>query len=382
MNTINNISVGDRIRLDIASVGHGIEWVTVTAVGTQGPDGTGLTVAEPLKFNHASNMPFSDRGTGITFTPATKFAHSSNEPVQPLGSGITLDRALAGEHDVNAVVRDARVTSGGYQGERPPNQWFGGPEFSGSAGSIALRDAGGLVVDSLNYGLLVDPWLAEGYQGASGAGEAGCRAVVPSVGGRGRGRGAGPATGFNRSAGRFPDGNDTDSNCDDFLTQTATTMPVESATGATNIKVASVANFAAGQTITIDAGADAETAVIATVGTAGATTIGADAAAGATGIIVASTFGFTTGQAIVIGSGASAQTTTVVSSAGGGRRGGRGGTPTPATITIAAPLRAAHAAGDQVSGTGITFRAGLTRAHASGTPVATSVPTPGAPNKR
>ena len=34
---------------------------------------------------------------------------------------------------------------------------------------MVLRDASGLVVDSLNYGGLVDPWAAEGYQAASGA---------------------------------------------------------------------------------------------------------------------------------------------------------------------------------------------------------------------
>ena len=50
-------------------------------------------------------------------------------------------------------------------------------------------------------------------------------------------------------------------------------MPAASASGATNIKVASVTDFSAGQTIMVDR-ADAETAVIATVGTAGATTVG------------------------------------------------------------------------------------------------------------
>ena len=33
--SVANISVGDKIRLDIDSVGHGIETVTVTNVGTQ-----------------------------------------------------------------------------------------------------------------------------------------------------------------------------------------------------------------------------------------------------------------------------------------------------------------------------------------------------------
>ena len=176
-----NISVGDKIRLDIDSVGHGIETVTVTKVGTQanhttlsanadtsatnikvrsvngftvgdkiivgtpanqktytiaalgkqGPTGTGvdiapaladahangesvvslgtgLDLAAPLKFNHAANLPFSDRGTGISFEPATAFAHSSNEPVKALGTGITLDSALTKDHAIDAVVHDPR----------------------------------------------------------------------------------------------------------------------------------------------------------------------------------------------------------------------------------------------------------------------------------
>ena len=143
--TVADISVGDKIRLDIDSVGHGIETVTVThvgteakrtnlaadasagatsikvrnvhgfavgdkitigtpanrqkvtisSVGTNGPrgagieftpaleqahigdegvvePGTGLELASPLEFNHAANLPFSDRGTGISFEPATE----------------------------------------------------------------------------------------------------------------------------------------------------------------------------------------------------------------------------------------------------------------------------------------------------------------------
>ena len=142
--------------------------------------GTGLDLAAPLKFNHAANLPFSDRGTGISFQPATAFAHSSNEPVQALGTGITLDRPLANDHEIYAVVRDEAVKTAGYQGTPAPNQWFGGPELTTDfpifgrtitieEGSMVLRDASGVVADSLNYGGLVDPWAAEGYQGASGA---------------------------------------------------------------------------------------------------------------------------------------------------------------------------------------------------------------------
>ena len=257
---------------------------------------------------------------GSASQPATAFAHSSNEPVQPLGTGITLDSPLAKDHAIDAVVRDAAVTTAGYQGTPAPNQWFGGPALSAAAGSMVLRDAAGLVVDSLNYGGLVDPWAAEGYQATSGAGQSGCRVPSPGAAGGFGGRRA-PAAATNTSAGRFPDGVDTDSNCTDFLLQPATTLSAASAAGATNIKVASVADFAAGQTIMIDTGANLETAVIATVGTAGATTVGAATDVGATVIPVASAIGFSAGQTITIDSGANRETAVVVSTTGG--RGGR-----------------------------------------------------------
>ena len=71
-----------------------------------------------------------------------------------------------------------------------------------------------------------------------------------------------------------------------------------------------------------------------------------------------------------------------------GRRGGRAGE----TILVCAGTfdylykpkeleGIAHAAGAQVSGSGITLTAALTRSHASGTQVAGGLPTPGAPNQ-
>ena len=214
-------------------------------------------------------------------------------------------------------MRDAAVTTAGYQGTPAPNQWFGGPALSASAGTMVLRNAAGLVVDSLNYGLLVDPWAAEGYHGTSGAGEGGCRVPAPGAGARG-GFGFGPAA-AGRSTRRtgaradFPDGLDTDSNCNDFLLQPASILSAASAAGATNIKVASVADFAAGQTILIDAGANLEKAVIATVGTPGATTVRAATDAGATVIPVAGGMGFTAGQTITIDSGGNQETAVVAS---------------------------------------------------------------------
>jgi hypothetical protein len=444
--SVANITSGDKIRLDIDSVGHGVETVTVKTVGTPairsnltanadagatritirnvngfaagdhltvgtpasreivtvtaigpGPGGlsldftpalarahisregvvapgTGLDLAAPLKFNHAANLPFAARGTGITFHPPAAFPHSSNEPVQALGTGVQLDSPLAMDHPVDAVVRDAAVTSAGYRGGPAPNQWYGGPALSPAAGAMILRDAAGLVVDSLNYGLLVDPWASEGYQGASGSGESGCRVrALGPAGGRGP---AAPET--DRSVGRFPDGADADSNCTDFLLQPATALAAPAAQGASNLKVASVADFVAGQTIEI-AGANIETAVIASVGTAGATTTGATTAAGDTTITVAGAFGFAPGQNITIDGGANQETAVIVSIAGGGR-GGRGG-PGGAAITLGAPLKSAHGVGVPVSGSGIGLTSPLAKPHGTGSQIVGSLPTPGAPNR-
>ena len=453
--SVDNISPGDKIRLDVDSVGHGIETVTlthvgtastrtnlaadatagatnikvrnvrgyaagdklivgtpvnketvtITAVGTAGPKGTGISftpalsaahidseeaslvgtgldLAEPLKFNHAANLPFSDRGTGISFEPATVFAHSSNEPVQALGTGITLDSPLADAHATNSVVLDAAVKTAGYQPGPEPNQWFGGPDFTTSdiafgrfnvtyrAGNIVLRDASGLIVDSLNYGGVVDPWAAEGYQATSGREQGGCNAPAP--GGAGAFSAFAGADGANdTSAGRFPDGADTDSNCNDFLTQAAATLSAASVAGATNIKVESVEGFDVGQKIMIDKGANLETAVIATVGTAGTTTVGIGTDAGATVIPVAGAMGFRDRQTITVGIGADGETAVVASV----RRFGSN------AITVAKPLTHAHPAGAEVSGTGISLTVALAREHAKGVQISDNVPTPGGPNQ-
>jgi hypothetical protein len=331
--------------------------------------GTGLELAAPLKFHHAGNLPFSARGTGISFAPATAFAHSNNEPVQPLGTGITLDRPLAKAHAIHAVVQDGAARDAGYQGANA-NQLFGGPVLSSTAGAMVLRDAAGHVVDSLNYGLLVDPWASEGYHTVSGTGQSGCRVTTPGIG-RAQGRGPFPVLN-NASAGRLPDGNDTDSNCNDFHVQPATTVLSGAAAGATNVKVGNVTDFTAGQTVMVGTDANRETAVIATVGTSGATVTAAATSAGDAVIPVAGVSGFVAGQAITIDNGAKRETVTVLGVAGGGAN---------ARINLSKPMASAHAAGVQVSGTGITFAGALSKQHASGAQILTNLPTPGAPNR-
>ena len=451
--SLANISAGDKIRLDIDSVGHGIETVTVahvgtaanqtnlsapasagatrisvrradgsaagdkitvgtpasqqtvtiTAVGTPESDGTsidftpalakphvasewvvspgtGLDLAAPLRFNHAANLPFSDRGTGISFQPATAFAHSSNEPVQALGTGITLDRPLTNNQPIYAAIRDAAVKAAGYQGMPTPNQWFGGPELTTKSpqfgriltveeGSIVLREPSGVVADSLNYGGLVDSWAAEGDQAVSGTEISGCYAPAPGSVFNPWSTVVAPIA-INTSAGRFPDGADTDSNCTDFSTQAAS-LSAASDAGATNIKVASTEGFQPGQTIRIDSGANAETAILSTAGTAGATTLRASTGVGATVLPAQSVTGFRKGQIIKIDEGVNSETAVVSSSRDRGA----------ATITVVTPLARGHTAGAQISGSGISFTIPLTRPHANGAQVSDYVPTPGAPNQ-
>jgi predicted thioesterase len=154
--------------------------------------------------------------------------------------------------------------------------------------------------------------------------------------------------------------------------QPVTTLPEGSAAGATNIKVAGVAEFAPGQTVTIGSGASAETAVIASVGTAGSTRASAATQVGDTVIPVAATAGFVVGQSITIDSGASQETATI-----GVVQGGRGG----ARITVTAPLKVAHPAGAPLAGSGITLTTPLVSAHPRGAVVTAELPTPGVANK-
>jgi hypothetical protein len=197
----------------------------------------------------------------------------------------------------------------------------------------------------------------------------GCRVTAP---GPADNFGYGAATaGMDVSAGRFPDGADSGSNCADFYTQVATMLAAASTAGTTNIKVISVQGFKVGQSIAIDAGSSHEAAVIAAVGTAGGTTTSKAIDAGGSEVAVKSSMGFADGQTLTIDEGTNAETVVIASIK-------RGFT---STITSATPLKFAHLAGAQVSGSGITLVAPLSSAHAGGSKVTDYVPTPGAANR-
>jgi hypothetical protein len=373
-----DVSAGDTLTI---GTGQRMERAVVASVGTAGSDGTGVTLTAPLKLPHTSGVDVWGRGTGISFTPATRAAHRSGDAVQALGSGVVLDRPLARSHAYGAPVRYAGAATEGYQGPEP-HAWFGSPLLI-TAGAIALADPSGtIVIDAIVYGSQQSNSSANGYitrpdlatlEGVQHQG--GCIAVVP-------GAGSGPATAAiaaaaaapgapNRSLGRFPDGHDTDSLCEDFLVQPATTVPEGAPAGATNIKVASVAAFAAGQTVTIGSGAERERAVIASVGTAGSTRLGAATQVEDTVIPVVATAGFVAGQSITVDVGAN-QESVLIARVQGGRGGGR--------LTVTTPLKIAHPAGTPLAGSGITLTTPLVRAHPGGAVLTTDVPTPGAAN--
>jgi hypothetical protein len=374
-----NVSAGDTLTI---STGQRMERAVVASVGTAGANGTGVTLTAPLKLPHTSGVDVWGRGTGISFMPATRFAHRSGDAVQALGSGVVLDRPLGRAHAYGAPVRYRDGGDAGYQGPAP-QAWFGSALLI-TGGAIALTDpSGAVVMDAIVYGSQQSNSSANGYITRpdlatleGGQHQGGCMAIVP-------GAGSGPATAniaaaaaapgaANRSIGRFTDGHDDDSLCTDFVVQPVTTLPEGATRGVTNVKVAAVAEFAPGQSVTIGSGAASETAVIAAVGTAGSTRAGAATQVGDTVIPVAATAGFVVGQSITIGGGTNQETATIAQV-----QGGRGG----ARITVTTPLKMAHAPGTPLAGSGITLTTPLAGDHPRGAVVTTELPTPGAANR-
>ena len=281
VSSVDDISVGDVIRLDIDSEGHGIEYVTVTAVGTassispaQGPmsieeAGTGLTIKEPLKFDHSANMPFSSRGTGICFTPATKYDHYSNEPVLALCYEIMLSEPLKRNHQIEEVIMNSNVKTAGYVDEIEPDQYFGGPTL-GIRGNMTLYDNEGRVVDALNWGSVVNPMLSEGFHGQSGLDEYGnyVHLTVPekTPNRRFEDPNSPVMLSANLSAGRYPDGVDSDDNIKDFRIQKTANLLKDAHAGSDTIVIKDVDGLRIGQHFTLGRGAEAEEIQVAVIG--------------------------------------------------------------------------------------------------------------------
>jgi hypothetical protein len=247
---------------------------------------------------------------------------------------------------------------------------------------MVLRDAAGYVVDSLNYGDLVDPWASGGFRGAAGK-AATCHADAPGIPIPQTWDRALPGIPFSGataqvdaaqgSTGRYPDGQDNDNDCMDFVTSVSIRTGATVA-GSTSVKAATVAHFAPGQSVVIDAGDYAETLTVATVGSPGLTRAAAPADKGSTVVRVDDARQFVAGQPVIVGSGVDEEQGVVAAVETGWRTG---------KLTLQAPLTRAHDAGASVSGTGLVFTRPLTKAHPAGTVMtaADELATPGAANK-
>ncbi|MCB9421740.1 MAG: glycoside hydrolase family 3 C-terminal domain-containing protein [Ardenticatenaceae bacterium] len=132
-------------------------------------------------------------------------------------------------------------------------------------------------------------------------------------------------------------------------------LALDAVAGDTNIKVSSVGGLVVGDMLSVDTGASLEVVEVTEVGTAGGTTLQSATSIGVTSITVASTSGFSVGNIITVDSGDNLETRTITMIDSRRR-----------SITVDEALEFAHAAGVQVSGSGITFTPALNLDHARG----------------
>ena len=143
-----------------------------------------------------------------------------------------------------------------------------------------------------------------------------------------------------------------------------TTLFSPASAGDTNVKVASTTGIAVGDIMRIDTGGTTESVTVTSVGTQGRnTTLAAAAPAGATNIKLASVTGMSAGDTIHIDTGPAEETRTIASVGTSGADG--------TGVTLTSALDAAHAGGVAVQdpGTGISFTPALTSGHDAGAAV-------------
>ncbi len=148
-------------------------------------------------------------------------------------------------------------------------------------------------------------------------------------------------------------------------TDTPTTLLTPTAAGATTIFVASLNGIPAGSAIVVDQFGHHENATVATVGVAArtATTLAAASAVGDTNIKVTSVTNMRAGESISIDTGANQEVDSITAVGTAGATG--------TGVTLATPLTIAHASGAaaQDIGTGLTLSAPLAFAYGTGTQV-------------
>ena len=103
--SVTNMVVGEKVAVDAGF--DNAEYRLITAVGTAGAGGTGITLDSALSSAHASGNPIQDVGSGITLSSALSNAHRVTSRVidtSALGTGITLTAPLTKAHAYGSTV--------------------------------------------------------------------------------------------------------------------------------------------------------------------------------------------------------------------------------------------------------------------------------------
>lgn len=121
--SVNNMVAGEKIAVDVGF--DNAEYRTITAVGTSGAGGTGVTLDSALSGAHASGNPVQDLGSGIAISPALASSHAATLRVidtSALGTGITLAAPLAVGHVYGSTVNGS---ASGLLSDSPQGQIIG-----------------------------------------------------------------------------------------------------------------------------------------------------------------------------------------------------------------------------------------------------------------
>jgi len=103
--SVTNMVVGEKVAVDAGF--DNAEYRLITAVGTAGAAGTGVTLDSALSGAHGNGNPVQDVGSGITLGSALSNAHRVTSRVidtSALGTGITLTAPLAKAHAYGSTV--------------------------------------------------------------------------------------------------------------------------------------------------------------------------------------------------------------------------------------------------------------------------------------
>jgi hypothetical protein len=103
--SVANMVVGETVAIDVGF--DNAEYRTITAVGTAGSGGTGITLASPLANAHQNGASAQDLGSGVTLTAPLTGAHPVGGRVvntSSLGTGVTLAVPLAQAHPAGSTV--------------------------------------------------------------------------------------------------------------------------------------------------------------------------------------------------------------------------------------------------------------------------------------